>query len=354
MTLASPFVYFGGKRAVADVVWERFGNVSSYVEPFAGSAAVLFARPDSHRWWQQTETINDADGMVANFFRALQADPKAVAHYADLPVNECDMHGKHAFLVGQRAGLTAKLEGDPEYYDARIAGWWVWGLNCWIGGGWCSGEGPWHVEGGLLVRAEKPVADGQGVNLKLVHLGDDGRGVNRNRVHLGSDGQGVNRKRVNLGDDGRGHCAAISEALEQYMMGLADRLRRVRVCSGDWSRICGPTPLRIDSGTVGVFLDPPYAETDGRDMGLYAVEDGTVAHDVRAWAIEWGQRRNVRIALCGYEGQPMPEGWSVHEWKASSGYAGQGQAESNGKANRRRERIWFNKSCLPITQGRML
>lgn len=338
MTLASPFVYFGGKRAVADVVWERFGNVSSYVEPFAGSAAVLFARPDAHRWWEQTETINDADGMVANFFRALQADPKAVAHYADLPVNETDMHGKHAWLVGQRAGLTAKLEGDPEYYDAKIAGWWVWGLNCWIGGGWCSGQGPWHVVDGLLVKAGKPVADG----------------VWRQRVHLGDGGMGVNRKLVHLGDDGRGHCAAISEALEQYMMGLADRLRRVRVCSGDWSRICGPTPLRIDSGSVGVFLDPPYAETDGRDMSLYSVDDGTVAHDVRAWAIEWGQRPNVRIALCGYEGQPMPSDWTVYEWKASSGYAGQGQAESNGKANRRRERIWFNKSCLPITQGRML
>ena len=173
MTLASPFVYFGGKRAVADVVWERFGNVDSYVEPFAGSAAVLFARPDSHRWWQQTETINDADGFVANFWRALQADPKAVAHYADLPVNETDMHGKHAWLVGQCTGLTAKLEGDPEYYDAKIAGWWVWGLNCWIGGGWCSGQGPWHVVDGLLVKAGKPVADG--VWRQRVHLGADGR-----------------------------------------------------------------------------------------------------------------------------------------------------------------------------------
>jgi site-specific DNA-adenine methylase len=38
MTLKAPFPYFGGKRAVAAAVWQRFGNVQTYVEPFCGSA----------------------------------------------------------------------------------------------------------------------------------------------------------------------------------------------------------------------------------------------------------------------------------------------------------------------------
>ena len=41
MTLSAPFPWFGGKRQVADEVWSAFGDVVNYVEPFAGSLAVL-------------------------------------------------------------------------------------------------------------------------------------------------------------------------------------------------------------------------------------------------------------------------------------------------------------------------
>ena len=43
MTLAAPFPYFGGKRRAAPIVWRALGDPSGYVEPFAGSAAVLLA-----------------------------------------------------------------------------------------------------------------------------------------------------------------------------------------------------------------------------------------------------------------------------------------------------------------------
>lgn len=49
MTLVAPFPYFGGKRQVAAEVWARFGEVTNYVEPFAGSLAVLLARPEPIR-----------------------------------------------------------------------------------------------------------------------------------------------------------------------------------------------------------------------------------------------------------------------------------------------------------------
>ena len=85
--LRSPFPWFGGKRPVADVVWQRFGDVRNYVEPFFGSGAVLLCRPDP----RGTETVNDKDGFLSNFWRALQADPDGVARHANRMVNEIDL-----------------------------------------------------------------------------------------------------------------------------------------------------------------------------------------------------------------------------------------------------------------------
>ena len=278
MALKAPFPWFGGKSKIAPVVWERLGNTPNYVEPFFGSGAVLLARPDWHGWQNRIETVNDKDGMVCNFYRALSAEPEGVAEYADWPVNECDLSARHAWLVGQKDSLQARLEGDPDYYDAKIAGWWVWGIACWIGGEFCSGNGPWQV------------VDSDDGSRQLVHLGDAGRGVNRKRVQLTHHRQGVNAQQ--------------HEDLIDYFRRLAERLRRVRVCCGDWTRVCGPTPT-IHQGLTAVFLDPPYSHSE-RDSGLYRVEK-TVNDDVRAWALKWGRHPLMRIALCGYEGEGHEE-----------------------------------------------
>ena len=318
--LQAPFPWFGGKSQVAHIVWERFGNVPNYVEPFFGSGAVLLNRPHE----PGCETINDADGFVANFWRAVQADPEQVARYADWPVNENDLHARHAWLVQRRDTLTRKLEGDPDFYDAKIAGWWCWGLCCWIGGGWCSGKGSRRVVDGELVKID---GKGPGVDRQRVHLGDKGQGVNRQRVDLGK-GRGVTRKR---------------ELIHDWMVALSNRLRYVRVCCGDWSRVCGETPT-VHNGVTGVLLDPPYADTAGRSE-VYSVDDTQVAHAVREWAIERGDDPRMRIALCGYEGEHvMPDSWECVAWKARGGYGLQGN--NRGRVNAGRERIWFSPHCL--------
>ena len=314
--LRAPFPWFGGKRKVAAEVWRRFGCVENYVEPFFGSGAVLLGRPQP---FTGNETINDADGLVANFWRAVAHEPDTVAFHADNPVNENDLHARHVWLVGQLPTLRARMDGNPEFYDPKIAGWWVWGISCWIGSGFCSGSGPWHS------------VDGQ-----LVHLGNNGQGVNRKLVHLGG-GRGVNRKLVHLGNNGRG------AALVSWFSELSARLRNVRVASGDWSRVCGPS-VTHKHGLTGVFLDPPYADTADRQSDLYRVDCESLAHDVRRWAIEQGARDDMRIALCGYDGEhEMPDDWAVYAWNAGEGFGGQADDRTgNGK----RERIWFSPACI--------
>jgi hypothetical protein len=183
------------------------------------------------------------------------------------------------------------------------------------------------------------------VNRKRVHLGDAGRGVNRKRVHLG-DGRGVNRKLPLITNDPVG--VANKPGILEWFEELAARLARVRVCCGDWQRVCGPTPT-VSQGLTAVFLDPPYADTAKRDPDLYRIDSESVAHDVREWALEHGDDPRLRIALCGYEGEhTMPRKWACLPWKAAGGYASQKRSPGGHSGNGHKERIWFSPHCLPV------
>ncbi len=131
--LRAPFPWFGGKSRAVDLIWPRFGDPANYVEPFAGSLAVLLARPDVPR----IETCNDLDCYLANVWRSIAWAPEEVARWADWPVNEADLHARHRWLV-DRAKFRATMRRDPEYFDAKVAGWWIWGVCAWIGSGWCD------------------------------------------------------------------------------------------------------------------------------------------------------------------------------------------------------------------------
>ena len=165
--LKAPFPWFGGKSKVASLVWERFGDVQNYVEPFFGSGAVLLNRPTD----AGIETVNDLDCMVANFWRSLQHDPDAVADAADWPVDEADQHARHLWLCSQEE-FRENMKVDPEFYDAKIAGWWVWGQCIWIGSGWCSVQLPHLGDAGVPVsvyeRTGRSLAPSSGMLRRLV------------------------------------------------------------------------------------------------------------------------------------------------------------------------------------------
>ncbi len=350
MTLKAPFPWFGGKRRVAHLVWERFGDVPNYVEPFAGSLAVLLGRPTDPR----CETVNDLDCYVSNFWRAMQAKPALVAKHADWPVNEADLHARHLWLVNRQA-FRERMKRDPAYFDAKIAGWWAWGISQWIGGGWCSAaearvaKRPRLGKGGtgVIRRTEhrKPMIKDAGVHVKMPRIDRGGTGVDRRTKQQMPDLHG------NSGCYGRGvHACRLEDrgGLLPWFEALAARLRRVRVCCGDWSRVMGPSPT-IHIGTTAVFLDPPYSAGAGRDMDIYATDCGDVAHRVREWAIEHGDDHRLRIALCGYEGEhEMPPTWSCVAWKAQGGYGA--ARHGRGRDNAHRERIWFSPHCLTPAQ----
>lgn len=158
--LKAPFPWFGGKSRVADLVWDRLGDVDNFVEPFAGGLAVLLRRPEAHR--RRIETINDANHFVVNFWRAVAADPDTVGLHADGPVCEADLHARHHYLMTSVAAceLRERMAHDPEAFDAKLAGWWVWGQCCWIGSGWCVERPNGHINETIPTLSQ---AEGAGV-----------------------------------------------------------------------------------------------------------------------------------------------------------------------------------------------
>ena len=349
--MKAPFTYFGGKSTVAAEIWSRFGDVHNFVDPFMGSNAVLLNRPEEQWRDGRVETVNDIDCMITNFYRAVKSDPSKVAEFADEPVNENELHSRHSWLVNKKEPLQASLEGDPDFFDAKIAGWWVWGMACWIAGGFCSKDGPWIVVDGKLIK--RTDGDTHGITKQIPHLHGD-KGVNRKIVnmkaqgivkqipHLRNDGMGVERKGVTLpegGDAGDG-----DQGLYAWMDALSERFRRVRVTCGDWTRVLGPTPT-FKLGITAVLLDPPYSDPERCDNVYGDGDSMDVAKAVKEWAVEAGKNPELRIALCGYEGEHiMPPDWDEFKWQAQGGYGNEKKDKSN--INRFRERIWFSPACL--------
>ena len=318
--LRAPFPWYGAKRLVSSEVWQRLGNPPNYIEPFFGSGAVLLGRPDPPR----TETVNDLDGAIANFWRSCAKDPETIANILTWPIVESDLHARNVWCLQELETMRPYLEGDPTYCRPDVAGWWLWGICLSIGNAWCGRHGPWWPdEEGRLVKHEtergvkraKPALDGVRGAV----------GVWRAKPHL-TGAQGILRRK--------------SESLA-WLEALQRRLLNVRVLSGDWSRCVTPS-VTTRQGLTGAFFDPPYGVGDER---VYSEGSQTVAQDVAAWCLEHGDDPMFRIALCG-EASEHPKlvaaGWSVFRWSRSGGAnRGGGRAEA-----RHDERIWFSPHCL--------
>ena len=335
--LKAPFPYFGGKSKAASLVWSCFGEIQNYVEPFAGSIAMLLASPHV----DIVETINDFDGFVSNFWRSIAKDPDSVAIYADWPCNENDLFARHSWLVSQKDEMNRKLHSDHEYFDVKIAGFWVWGLCNWIGSGFCSGNGPWLNDNGTMIKCSNA---GQGINRQLPHLGDAGQGINRQLPHLGDAGRGINRQLPHLGNAGRG--INRTEFIKSWFNDLSERLRDVRVASGDWERVVRDS-VTTRHGVTGLFLDPPY-DKGSMDYGSGGMGIG-ISANVRSWCIENMSNPKLKIILCGHKGEHdelLSHGWFTKSWKAGGGYALTESAIENYNS----ETIWCSPLCIEFPE----
>ena len=148
--------------------------------------------------------------------------------------------------------------------------------------------------------------------------------------------RGGSKERPGAGHGQGVHQLTVRSSLHEYFASLCERLRYVRVCCGDWSRVLTPAAT-TSHGITGVLLDPPYALTTGRKKNLYAKDDdGDISSSVRAWAIEHGDDPLMRIVLCGLEGEHvMPDSWTCVPWKPGVAFR-----------TTDLERLWLSPHCL--------
>lgn len=327
--LKAPFPWFGGKSKIAHVVWDHFGQVEHYIEPFFGSGAVLLGAPIIPK----LETINDADAHLVNFWRAVKYDPELVALHCQWPVHELEMHAWHQRLSKMIPYVKDRLEADPEWFHPIFAARWVWGLSAWIGGGWC---GPKGITRGAhqLPKLTSP------------------NGVHRLSLR-------THHRLPKLAPSAQNgiHAQRVANDIVGELLALSERLQHVRAACGDWERIVSEC-ITADKSPTAIFLDPPYISEHPDNKDLYGTKDGDVFPRVFSYCVKNGNDRRLRIALCYYDGSEVDGdnvsdklralGWEIVEWKADSGMR---RGKNKNNQNAARERIAFSPGCLRAAQA---
>jgi 16S rRNA G966 N2-methylase RsmD len=134
---------------------------------------------------------------------------------------------------------------------------------------------------------------------------------------------------THAGNAGMGLLTSGGRTAWRWLHELADRLERVRVVHGDWSRCLNN---HFGGDNTAVFLDPPYLAYEK----LYGCAT-PVALAVEAWARE---NANLRIALCGHVGDYDLPDWDAVQWSRAGNTYG-------GSKTKDAECIWYSPACHP-------
>lgn len=88
--MIGPLPYVGGKNRLATKIISLLPEHTTYVEPFAGGAQVLFHKPPS-----EVEVLNDLDFDVVNFFRVCQWHYEELVRYLRYCLVSRKLHELH-------------------------------------------------------------------------------------------------------------------------------------------------------------------------------------------------------------------------------------------------------------------
>ena len=316
------YTYFGCKKKMIDIVWtEYFHDIDMLIEPFAGTAVIACNKPDTVN--VKTTYLNDYDCHIANVLRSVVYDSEALIDYICHPRLELDLHMIHDYITGAKPYLRDLLMKNIDAHDVKLAGWWVWGINHWIGGSWCNCE---------LKKIDKLTE--QYDEDFFVYPSGVGEKVSTGRNKLISSDQvthqkiSTDRNKLLHGDQlTHNKTSDRYDHVSTIVNNIYDQLSEAKIMYGDFERVITDS-YTGDGKRVGIFMDPPYQKVSCATYdNLYGSsnlkEDHNTFDRAKKWFLDNYKNPKLKIILCGHK-ECFDD---IHcdikkvEWKRGGGYA---------------------------------
>ena len=111
--MKTPICYYGGKQGMIKDILPLVPEHIVYDEPFAGGAALLFAKPPV-----KVNVINDLNGELINFYRTTVSDFDALNAEIQSTIHAREQHQVAWFVYN-----------NPDYFSRVKRAWAVWTLS---------------------------------------------------------------------------------------------------------------------------------------------------------------------------------------------------------------------------------
>ena len=123
--MKTPITYYGGKQKLANRILPLLPSHVLYAEPFAGGAAILFAKDPS-----EIEVLNDTNKELINFYKVVQQDFVTLEKRVRITLHSRDMHADAEAIYAR-----------PHLFEEIDRAWAVWvmasqSFSSILGGSW--------------------------------------------------------------------------------------------------------------------------------------------------------------------------------------------------------------------------
>lgn len=113
LNLKTPVTYYGGKQLMVKHILPLIPKHVLYCEPFAGGAAIFFAKQPS-----EVEILNDTNRELINFYRVVQSDFTSLEKEIQITLHSRDLHRKASVIYN-----------NPDMFSELKRAWALWVLS---------------------------------------------------------------------------------------------------------------------------------------------------------------------------------------------------------------------------------
>jgi DNA adenine methylase len=113
LNLKTPITYYGGKQLMCKHILPLLPEHNLYCEPFAGGAAIFFAKGTS-----KVEILNDTNRELINFYRVVQSDFTSLEKEIQITLHSRDLHRKASVIYN-----------NPDMFSELKRAWALWVLS---------------------------------------------------------------------------------------------------------------------------------------------------------------------------------------------------------------------------------